>query len=40
MTENEIAKTLNDFFSNTIKPLGIPKFDQVTQSLIVSMIIH
>ena len=27
ITENEIAKTLNDFFSNTIKTSGIPKFD-------------
>ena len=28
MTENQIATTLNDFFSNTIKTLGIPKCDQ------------
>ena len=28
MTEHQIAKTLNDFFSNTIKNLGIPKCDQ------------
>ena len=27
LTENEIAKALNDFFSNTIKTLGIPKLD-------------
>ena len=28
MSEIQRAKTLNDFFSNTIKNLGIPKFDQ------------
>ena len=27
LTENEIPKALNDFFSNTIKTLGIPKLD-------------
>ena len=29
MTESQIPKNLNDFFSNTIKTLGIPKFDQI-----------
>ena len=28
MTDNQIVKTLNDFFSNTIKTLGIPKSNQ------------
>ena len=28
MTENKIAKTLSDFFSNSIKTQDIPKFNQ------------
>ena len=28
MNDNQIAKTLNDFFSNIIEILGIPRFNQ------------